>query len=227
MPTCAIQQVSRTDAVIHLDGSISEPRRLAGEQATVTTADHQRRLPMRTCACLPSRSGSARRCSAARRPPRTIHSTKGSDFPDHQLCGRRADRYRGPAARKASGQAHRRLSRPRRRPALRLGRHGAGADRAELTPGRGGRRGRRPPVPGPAAGGAIVNVSSHQARRPVSAVAVRDGEGRRGGLTGAGRRVRRHGIRANAVALGSIATERHADFLPRRSPPRPSGSTPS
>ncbi|SNT44272.1 NAD(P)-dependent dehydrogenase, short-chain alcohol dehydrogenase family [Actinomadura meyerae] len=69
-------------------------------------------------------------------------------------------------------------------------------------------------------GGAIVNVSSHQARRPVRgslpyatakaatealtrALAVDHGP---------------HGIRVNAVALGSITTERYERFLADRAP---------
>ncbi|MEU8424970.1 SDR family oxidoreductase [Micromonospora sp. NPDC048835] len=66
-----------------------------------------------------------------------------------------------------------------------------------------------------AAGGAIVNVSSHQARRPVSgALPYATAKAALEGLTRAlAVEYGRHGIRANAVALGSIATERHAEFL--------------
>jgi NAD(P)-dependent dehydrogenase (short-subunit alcohol dehydrogenase family) len=65
------------------------------------------------------------------------------------------------------------------------------------------------------AGGAIVNVSSHQARRPVpGALPYATAKAAVEGLTRAlAVDYGRHGIRTNAVALGSIATERHADFL--------------
>lgn len=69
-------------------------------------------------------------------------------------------------------------------------------------------------------GGAIVNVSSHQARRPVpgclpyaTAKAAVEGLTRALAVEYANR-----GIRTNAVALGSIATERHAEFLAEREP---------
>ncbi|MEU4480797.1 SDR family oxidoreductase [Micromonospora sp. NPDC023966] len=65
------------------------------------------------------------------------------------------------------------------------------------------------------AGGAIVNVSSHQARRAVpgalpyaTAKAAVEGLTRALAVDYGGR-----GIRTNAVALGSIHTERHAAFL--------------
>jgi NAD(P)-dependent dehydrogenase (short-subunit alcohol dehydrogenase family) len=69
-------------------------------------------------------------------------------------------------------------------------------------------------------GGAIVNVSSHQAARPVAgclpyATAKSAIEGLTRALAvdyGA------KGIRANAVALGSIATERYQRFLSDRQP---------
>ncbi|MCM0678531.1 SDR family oxidoreductase [Micromonospora phytophila] len=70
------------------------------------------------------------------------------------------------------------------------------------------------------AGGAIVNVSSHQARRPVSGcLPYATAKAAVEGLTRAlaveyGPR----GIRSNAVALGSVATERHAAFLAEREP---------
>ncbi|MEH1168184.1 SDR family oxidoreductase [Micromonospora sp. CPCC 205539] len=69
-------------------------------------------------------------------------------------------------------------------------------------------------------GGAIVNVSSHQARRPVSgALPYATAKAAVEGLTRATAvEYGRHGIRANAVALGSIATERHADFLAAQEP---------
>ncbi|RAO59979.1 SDR family NAD(P)-dependent oxidoreductase [Micromonospora saelicesensis] len=71
-----------------------------------------------------------------------------------------------------------------------------------------------------AAGGAIVNVSSHQARRPVSgALPYATAKAAVEGLTRAlAVEYGRHGIRANAVALGSIATERHAEFLATQEP---------
>ncbi|MEV4545400.1 SDR family NAD(P)-dependent oxidoreductase [Micromonospora echinaurantiaca] len=68
--------------------------------------------------------------------------------------------------------------------------------------------------------GAIVNVSSHQARRPVrGCLPYATAKAAVEGLTRAlaveyGPR----GIRTNAVALGSIATERHAAFLAEREP---------
>jgi NAD(P)-dependent dehydrogenase (short-subunit alcohol dehydrogenase family) len=64
-------------------------------------------------------------------------------------------------------------------------------------------------------GGAIVNVSSHQAQRPVrGALPYATAKAAIEGLTRAlavdyGPR----GIRVNAVALGSIATERYQEFL--------------
>jgi NAD(P)-dependent dehydrogenase (short-subunit alcohol dehydrogenase family) len=64
-------------------------------------------------------------------------------------------------------------------------------------------------------GGAIVNVSSHQALRPVpGALPYSVAKAAVEGLTRAlavdhGR----HGIRVNAVALGSIVTERHEAYL--------------
>ncbi|MET8263443.1 SDR family NAD(P)-dependent oxidoreductase [Micromonospora arida] len=71
-----------------------------------------------------------------------------------------------------------------------------------------------------AAGGAIVNVSSHQARRPVSgALPYATAKAAVEGLTRAlAVEYGRHGIRANAVALGSIATDRHAEFLATQEP---------
>jgi NAD(P)-dependent dehydrogenase (short-subunit alcohol dehydrogenase family) len=69
-------------------------------------------------------------------------------------------------------------------------------------------------------GGAIVNVSSHQARRPVpGALPYATAKAAVEGLTRAlavdyGPR----GIRVNAVALGSIATERYQAFLGRQEP---------
>ena len=68
--------------------------------------------------------------------------------------------------------------------------------------------------------GAVVNVSSHQALRPVRGAApYATAKAATEGLTRAlavdyGPR----GIRVNAVALGSIATERYADFLAERAP---------
>ncbi|MBQ1014905.1 SDR family oxidoreductase [Micromonospora sp. M51] len=71
-----------------------------------------------------------------------------------------------------------------------------------------------------ASGGAIVNVSSHQARRPVpGALPYATAKAAVEGLTRAlAVEYGRHGIRANAVALGSIATERHAEFLAAQEP---------
>jgi NAD(P)-dependent dehydrogenase (short-subunit alcohol dehydrogenase family) len=70
------------------------------------------------------------------------------------------------------------------------------------------------------AGGAIVNVSSHQAQRPVrGALPYATAKAAVEGLTRAlavdyGPR----GIRVNAVALGSIATRRYQDFLAGQQP---------
>src|SRR5919198_406807 len=70
------------------------------------------------------------------------------------------------------------------------------------------------------AGGAIVNVSSHQARRAVrGALPYATAKAAIEGLTRAlavdyGPR----GIRVNAVALGSIATERYQAFLDEQAP---------
>ncbi|MEV0808625.1 SDR family oxidoreductase [Micromonospora sp. NPDC050200] len=69
-------------------------------------------------------------------------------------------------------------------------------------------------------GGAIVNVSSHQARRPVpGCLPYATAKAAVEGLTRAlaveyGPR----GVRTNAVALGSIHTERHTAFLAGREP---------
>jgi NAD(P)-dependent dehydrogenase (short-subunit alcohol dehydrogenase family) len=69
-------------------------------------------------------------------------------------------------------------------------------------------------------GGAIVNVSSHQARRPVpGALPYATAKAAVEGLTRAlavdyGPR----GIRVNAVALGSIATERYEAYLTQQEP---------
>lgn len=69
-------------------------------------------------------------------------------------------------------------------------------------------------------GGAIVNVSSHQAQRAVrGALPYATAKAATEGLTRAlavdyGAR----GIRVNAVALGSIDTERYQDFLARQEP---------
>ncbi|MER6587533.1 SDR family NAD(P)-dependent oxidoreductase [Micromonospora chalcea] len=64
-------------------------------------------------------------------------------------------------------------------------------------------------------GGAIVNVSSHQARRAVpGALPYATAKAALEGLTRAlAVDYGRHGIRANAVALGSVHTERHAAYL--------------
>ena len=69
-------------------------------------------------------------------------------------------------------------------------------------------------------GGAIVNVSSHQAQRAVrGALPYATAKAATEGLTRAlavdyGPR----GVRVNAVALGSITTERYEEFLARREP---------
>ncbi|RKN42644.1 SDR family NAD(P)-dependent oxidoreductase [Micromonospora endolithica] len=68
--------------------------------------------------------------------------------------------------------------------------------------------------------GAVVNVSSHQARRPVpGALPYATAKAAVEGLTRAlAVEYGPHGVRCNAVALGSIATERHAAFLASREP---------
>jgi NAD(P)-dependent dehydrogenase (short-subunit alcohol dehydrogenase family) len=69
-------------------------------------------------------------------------------------------------------------------------------------------------------GGAIVNVSSHQARRAVrGALPYATAKAAVEGLTRAlAVDYGPHGIRVNAVALGSIATDRHQAFLDRQEP---------
>ncbi|MEV1146707.1 SDR family oxidoreductase [Micromonospora sp. NPDC049799] len=69
-------------------------------------------------------------------------------------------------------------------------------------------------------GGAVVNVSSHQARRPVpGALPYATAKAAVEGLTRAlAVEYGRHGVRCNAVALGSVDTERHAAFLASREP---------
>jgi NAD(P)-dependent dehydrogenase (short-subunit alcohol dehydrogenase family) len=64
-------------------------------------------------------------------------------------------------------------------------------------------------------GGAIVNVSSHQAQRAVpGCTPYVTAKAAIEGLTRAlAVEYGRHGVRANAVALGSIATERYAAYL--------------
>lgn len=64
-------------------------------------------------------------------------------------------------------------------------------------------------------GGAIVNVSSHQSQRPVrGALPYATAKAAIEGLTRAvAVDYGPAGIRANAVALGTIATQRHVDFL--------------
>ncbi|MGI5215807.1 SDR family NAD(P)-dependent oxidoreductase [Plantactinospora sp. CA-290183] len=68
--------------------------------------------------------------------------------------------------------------------------------------------------------GAIVNVSSHQAQRAVpGCLPYVTAKAAIEGLTRAlAVEYGRHGIRVNAVALGSIRTERYADFLDQRDP---------
>jgi NAD(P)-dependent dehydrogenase (short-subunit alcohol dehydrogenase family) len=65
------------------------------------------------------------------------------------------------------------------------------------------------------AGGSIVNISSHQARRAVpGALPYSTAKAAIEGLTRAlAVEYGRHGIRANAVAPGSVATERYAEYL--------------
>ena len=91
------------------------------------------------------------------------------------------------------------------------GRASSGADRAEPAPAVAGAAVEVRRFLAGGAGGAIVNVSSHQARRAVyGALPYATAKAAVEGLTRAlavdyGRR----GIRANAVALGSINTERY------------------
>jgi NAD(P)-dependent dehydrogenase (short-subunit alcohol dehydrogenase family) len=68
--------------------------------------------------------------------------------------------------------------------------------------------------------GAIVNVSSHQAQRAVpGCTPYVTAKAAIEGLTRAlAVEYGPHGIRVNAVALGSIGTERYADFLAQRDP---------
>jgi NAD(P)-dependent dehydrogenase (short-subunit alcohol dehydrogenase family) len=65
------------------------------------------------------------------------------------------------------------------------------------------------------AGGSIVNISSHQAQRPVrGALAYATAKAAVEGLTRAlAVDYGRFGVRVNALALGSIATERSASYL--------------
>ena len=69
-------------------------------------------------------------------------------------------------------------------------------------------------------GGAIVNVSSHQAQRAVcGALPYATAKAATEGLTRAVAVDYGHaGIRANAVALGSISTERYEAFLDQQAP---------
>ncbi|MBF9130799.1 SDR family oxidoreductase [Plantactinospora sp. S1510] len=68
--------------------------------------------------------------------------------------------------------------------------------------------------------GAIVNVSSHQAQRAVpGCLPYATAKAAVEGLTRAlAVEYGRHGIRVNAVALGSIETERYTDLLARQDP---------
>ncbi|MBQ1027891.1 SDR family NAD(P)-dependent oxidoreductase [Micromonospora sp. C95] len=68
--------------------------------------------------------------------------------------------------------------------------------------------------------GAVVNVSSHQASRPVpGCLPYATAKAAVEGLTRAlAVEYGRHGIRANAIALGSVATERHEAFLAEAEP---------
>lgn len=74
-------------------------------------------------------------------------------------------------------------------------------------------------------GGAIVNVSSHQAQRPVrGALPYATAKAAVEGLTRAAAVDHGpQGIRVNAVALGSIATDRYRAFLDRQSPAAAAG----
>ncbi|MFB7719382.1 SDR family NAD(P)-dependent oxidoreductase [Nocardia sp. NPDC056100] len=69
-------------------------------------------------------------------------------------------------------------------------------------------------------GGAIVNISSHQAKRPVSgALPYSTAKAAIGGLTRAlAVEYGRHGIRVNAVAPGSVETERFTEYLAALTP---------
>jgi NAD(P)-dependent dehydrogenase (short-subunit alcohol dehydrogenase family) len=69
-------------------------------------------------------------------------------------------------------------------------------------------------------GGAIINVSSHQAQRAVrGALPYATAKAAIEGLTRAlAVDYGPYGIRTNAVALGSITTERHEEFLARQEP---------
>ncbi|MFB8003492.1 SDR family NAD(P)-dependent oxidoreductase [Nocardia sp. NPDC056000] len=69
-------------------------------------------------------------------------------------------------------------------------------------------------------GGAIVNISSHQAQRAVSgALPYSTAKAAIEGLTRAlAVEYGRHGIRVNAVAPGSVVTERFADYLASLTP---------
>ncbi|MBQ1048732.1 SDR family oxidoreductase [Micromonospora sp. C51] len=68
--------------------------------------------------------------------------------------------------------------------------------------------------------GVVVNVSSHQASRPVpGCLPYATAKAAVEGLTRAlAVEYGRHGIRANAIALGSVATERHQAFLAETEP---------
>ncbi|WP_240742202.1 SDR family NAD(P)-dependent oxidoreductase [Micromonospora zingiberis] len=68
--------------------------------------------------------------------------------------------------------------------------------------------------------GAIVNISSHQASRPVpGCLPYATAKAAVEGLTRAlAVEYGRHGIRTNAVALGSVTTERHEAFLASQAP---------
>lgn len=70
------------------------------------------------------------------------------------------------------------------------------------------------------AGGAIVNISSHQAQRPVrGALPYATSKAAMEGLTRAlAVDYGAHGIRVNAVALGSIATDRYDAYLAAQPP---------
>jgi NAD(P)-dependent dehydrogenase (short-subunit alcohol dehydrogenase family) len=71
-------------------------------------------------------------------------------------------------------------------------------------------------------GGGIVNISSHQAQRAVrGALSYATAKAATEGLTRAlAVEYGPHGIRSNAVALGSITTERYESYLARQAPDR-------
>ena len=129
---------------------------------------------------------------------------------------RRRARPRRRARRAGAGRlGQQRRGLPRRGAARRAVGRTRRADRGQPRARRRGRAGRDPGVPGDGVAGAIVNVSSHQAQRAVpGALPYATAKAAIEGLTRAlavdyGPR----GIRTNAVALGSIVTERYDPSL--------------